>query len=356
MADGTSSMQNVTLGKKIVGSDSPCYIIAEAGINHNGEIRLAKKLVKASAKAGADAVKFQTFSTASIASKNARKAPYQKKTSNAAETQYEMLKRLELSRDAFCTLADYAAGCGIEFLSSPFDLESADFLDSIGIAAFKIPSGELTNMPLLEKIGGFKKPVILSTGMASMNEIREGIDTLKRSGANDIILLHCVTGYPVPLESVNLRMIQTLGREFGLLIGFSDHTTGITAAPLARALGACIIEKHFTLDRHLPGPDHQASLEPGELSELITQVRLAEAAMGDGRKHIGKNEAAIRRVARKSLVAATDISRGSWISREMIGIKRPGTGIEPKNMGKVVGKQARKRIRKDTVLSWDMLQ
>lgn len=349
-------MKTIRIGDRIIGKGKPCYIIAEAGVNHNGELRLAKKLVKAAATAGADAVKFQTFSADSIATKSAQKAAYQKKTSEASESQYAMLKRLELPREAFAALSDYAKKCSIEFLSSPFDLGSAELLESIDVAAYKIPSGELTNLPLLKKIGGYKKPVILSTGMAVMEEIREGIAAVRRGGETDIVLLHCVTSYPAPLASANLLMIPTLEREFNLPVGFSDHTDGITAAILARALGACVIEKHFTLDRGLPGPDHQASLEPAEFADLVRQVRVAESALGDGRKRIGKAEAAIRKIARKSLVAAAAIPRGARITRAMVDMKRPGTGIEIKQFDEVIGKTAKKAIQKDTVLQWDMLQ
>jgi N-acetylneuraminate synthase len=349
-------MKGIRIGNKNIGKDLPCYLIAEAGVNHNGDLRLAKKLVKAAAKAGADAVKFQTFSADSLATKTAGKAEYQKRTSDATESQYAMLKRLELSRDAFLVLADYANKCGIEFLSSPFDLKSAELLELIGIRAFKIPSGEITNIPLLEQVGKYRKPVILSTGMAEMDEIREGIAAVRRGGAKEIILLHCVTSYPAPLEAANLLMIPTLEKEFDLPVGFSDHTEGVFASTLARALGACVIEKHFTLDRELPGPDHKASLEPAELSDLVRQIRLTETVMGNGKKRIGKTEAAIRKIARKSLVTATAIPRGTRITRDMIDMKRPGTGIETKHLRLVVGKRACRAIKKDTVLQWDMLQ
>lgn len=349
-------MKGIRIGERIVGKDQPCYIIAEAGVNHNGNLRLAKKLVKAAAKAGADAVKFQTFSADSIATKTVKKAAYQKKTSDASETQYEMLKRLELSPDAFVILSEYAKKCGIEFLSSPFDQKSAELLGSIGVRAYKIPSGELTNIPLLEQVGRYKKPVILSTGMADMDEIREAIDAIRRGGTKQIILLHCVTSYPAPLESANLLMIQTLAKAFDLPVGFSDHTEGVIASTLARALGACVIEKHFTLDRDLPGPDHKASLEPAGLADLIRQIRLTESALGNGVKHIGRTEAAIRKIARKSLVAVTGIPKGTRVTRDMIDMKRPGTGIETKNLALVIGKRAGKTIKKDTILQWDMLQ
>ena len=349
-------MQKIQIGEKEIGKGRPCYIIAEAGVNHNGDLQLAKKLVKTAVTAGADAVKFQTFSADSIATKTVKKAAYQKKTSCASETQYEMLKRLELQPEAFIILSEYAKKCGIEFLSSPFDLKSAELLESLGVRAYKIPSGELTNIPLLEQVGRYKKPVILSTGMADMDEIREGIDAIRRGGTKQIVLLHCVTSYPAPLESANLLMIQTLATIFDLPVGFSDHTEGVIASSLARAVGACVIEKHFTLDRDLPGPDHRASLDPAGLADLIRQIRLTESALGDGVKHIGKTEAAIRNIARKSLVAATVIPKGTRVTRDMIDMKRPGTGIETKHIASIVGKRAGKTIKKNTVLRWDMLQ
>lgn len=349
-------MKAIRISARKIGDNEPCYIIAEAGVNHNGDINLAKKLIKAAAKSGADAVKFQTFTADSITTKTAGKAAYQKKTTNASESQYAMLKRLELSLDAFVILADYAKKNNIEFLSSPFDSKSAELLEAIGVSAYKIPSGEITNIPLLEQIGSYKKPVILSTGMADLDEIREGISAIRRRGTKEIILLHCVTSYPAPLESTNLRMIITLSNIFKVPIGFSDHTQGVVAALLARALGACVIEKHFTLDREMQGPDHKASLEPHELADLVQKVRLVESALGDGVKHIGKTEAAIRKIARKSLVTATAIPKGTRITRDMIDIKRPGTGIATKDLRHVLGKRVCNTIQKDTVLQWDMLQ
>ncbi len=349
-------MNSIKIGRRYIGAKHPAYIIAEAGVNHNGNLDLAKKLIVAAANAGADAVKFQTFTAESIATKSAKKASYQKKTTDASESQYDMLKRLELSRDAFLVLSEYAKNKGIEFLSSPFDSKSADLLESIGIPAFKIPSGEITNIPLLEQIGSYKKPVILSTGMAELDEIRDGISAIRRGGVTEIILLHCVTSYPAPLESANLRMIPALAKEFKVPVGFSDHTPGIIASLLARSLGACVIEKHFTLDRSLPGPDHLASLTPLELSELVTQIRTTESALGNGIKHVEKNEADIRAVVRKSLVAKKSIPKGTLITSDMIDIKRPGTGIETKHLNLVVGKRARISIRKDVLLTWEMLE
>jgi N-acetylneuraminate synthase len=349
-------MNELRIGQKRIGEGYPCYIIAEAGVNHNGDIRLAKRLITAAVKSGADAVKFQTYSTDAIVTKAAGKAAYQKKTSGAAETQYDMLKRLELSREAFRILSDYAKKKEIEFLSSPFDGQSADLLESIGINAYKIPSGEITNIPLLEQIGSYKKPVILSTGMADINEIREGLRAVRRGGARDIVLLHCVTGYPVPLKFANLKMIQTLMKVFKVPVGFSDHTQGIIASILARALGACVIEKHFTLDRSLPGPDHRASLEPSELSELVEQIRIAEAALGNGEKIIARDEAKIKQVARKSLVAKVSISKGTKISPDMIDLKRPGNGIPVKYLSRIIGKKTKVAVKEDAVFQWDMLE
>jgi N-acetylneuraminate synthase len=348
-------MKSVRIGSKKIGPGKSCYIIAEAGVNHNGDLSLAEKMIRTAHKAGADAVKFQTFSAERLTTRTAKKAKYQLRATGSCESQYEMLKKVELSYDDFRRLSVIAKRTGIEFLSSPFDKESADLLESLGIAAYKIPSGELTNLPLLEYIAGFHKPVILSTGMADMGEIRESVRVLKQAGQKDIILLHCITNYPAPLESLNLRVIETLRDTFHAPTGFSDHSAGITASLLARTLGACVIEKHFTLDRNLPGPDHAASLEPAGLADLVAQVRLADLALGDGKKTIGRDESAIRRVARKSLIAGVTIKKGEKLTDEMIFIKRPGTGIPPKFFHEVLGRRARRTIRKDTVIRWEML-
>lgn len=348
-------MKPVRIGTRKIGPGHPCYIIAEAGVNHNGDVSRAKKMIRAAKNAGADAVKFQTFRAANLVTRSAKKAAYQCRTTDPGEAQYQMLKKLELSAGEFGQLAAYAGRAGIEFLSSPFDRGSVDLLESLNVAAYKIPSGELTNIPLLRYIAGCKKPVILSTGMAGMDEIREALATLSGAGVREIVLLHCITSYPAPPETLNLRMIPTLRETFGVPVGFSDHSEGILGSLLARALGACLIEKHFTLDRALPGPDHAASLEPAELAGLVRQVQTTDRILGSGERVIGRTEAAIKKVARKSLVAETDIKKGSELTEDKVGIKRPGTGIAPKFISEVVGRTACRNIRKDSVITWDML-
>jgi len=260
------------IGDKLIGEEEPCFIIAEAGVNHNGSIELAKKLIDAAKDAGADAVKFQTFKTENVVVKDAQKAEYQKETTGEG-SQYEMIKKLELTEEDFRELADYAKEKDIMFLSSPFDKESVDLLNELDVPAFKVGSGEITNLPLLRYIAKKEKPIILSTGMSTLGEIEEALDVIRSEGVEDIILLHCVSNYPARIEDVNLRALGTLKQAFKLPVGFSDHTLGITAPIAAVALGACVIEKHFTLDRNLPGPDHKASLEPEELKEMAKAIR-----------------------------------------------------------------------------------
>ena len=260
------------IGDKLIGEEEPCFIIAEAGVNHNGSVELAKKLIDAAKDAGADAVKFQTFKAESVVVKDAQKAEYQKETTGEG-SQYEMIKKLELTEEDFRELADYAKEKDIMFLSSPFDKESVDLLNELDVPAFKVGSGEITNLPLLRYIAKKEKPIILSTGMSTLGEIEEALDVIRSEGVEDIILLHCVSNYPARIEDVNLRALGTLKQAFKLPVGFSDHTLGITAPIAAVALGACVIEKHFTLDRNLPGPDHKASLEPEELKEMAKAIR-----------------------------------------------------------------------------------
>lgn len=346
----------IKIGNRTIGAGNPCFIIAEAGVNHNGDITLAKRLIDAAVDAGADAVKFQTFRADAIVTFTAEKAAYQKETTASEESQYEMIKQLELTYQEFQELYDYAGGKGIIFLSTPFDEESVDFLDQLGVPAFKLPSGEITNVLLLKKIAEAKKPVILSTGMATLGEVEEAVSYLRQHGARDIILLHCTTSYPAPIYSVNLRAMETLRCAFKVPVGYSDHTEGITIPIAAAAMGAKVIEKHFTLDRSLPGPDHRASLEPGELKAMVQAIRDVERAFGDGVKCPCEEEIAIKNVARRSIVAKRDIAVGALIQSEDLAIKRPGTGIEPKYIDLLIGKKARKAIFKDQVISWDMVE
>ncbi len=350
-------MQNqIKIGKRTVGPQGPCFIIAEAGVNHNGDTTLAKKLVDVAVEAGADAVKFQTFKTENVVTPNAEKAEYQKTTTGAAESQYEMIKKLELSEDDFWELSEYAEDAGIIFLSTPFDEESVDLLDLIEVPAFKISSGEITNFPLLKKVAQKSKPIILSTGMTTLGEVEEALNYLKKHGAEEIVLLHCTTSYPAPITSVNLRAMETLRCAFQVPVGYSDHTEGMTIPIAAAAMGACVIEKHFTLDRTLPGPDHQASLEPLELATMVKAVRDVELARGNGMKSPTKEEEAIKRVARRSIIAKRDICIGDVLTEEDLAIKRPGTGVEPRYFDSVVRKKARVTIQKDQVIQWDMIE
>ncbi|WP_025774183.1 N-acetylneuraminate synthase [Neomoorella thermoacetica] len=332
------------------------FIIAEAGVNHNGDLELAKKLVDAAAEAGADAVKFQTFKAEEVATPGAERAQYQKDNMpEKNESQLEMIKRLELSYVQFRELYEYCRQKEIIFISSPFDMESVDFLVELGVPYFKIPSGEITNYPFLRRIAGKKRPVILSTGMATLGEVEGALRVLREAGASDITLLHCTTSYPAPPEEVNLRAMLTMKHAFALPVGYSDHTMGIAVPIAAAALGAEVIEKHLTLDRNLPGPDHRASLEPGEFREMVAAIRQVEKSLGDGIKRPAPGELAVMPAARRSLVAARDIAAGEIITESCLTARRPGTGIPPNFWDVVVGRQARRDIGAGSILSWDMI-
>jgi len=348
-------MEKIKIGNKWVGEGEPCFIIAEAGVNHNGDIKIAKKLIDIAKEAGADAVKFQTFKAEKVVTQNAEKAEYQKATTGVEESQFEMIKRLELTERDFEELFSYAHQKGIVFLSSPFDKESVDILDTLGVPAFKIPSGEVTNFPLLKYIARKKKPVILSTGMSTLGEVEEALDVIRKERAKEIILLHCVSSYPAKMEDMNLKAMESLRYAFRLPVGLSDHTPGITVPVAAVALGACIIEKHFTMDKNLPGPDHKASLEPGELQEMIKAIRDVEKALGDGLKRPAKDEEENKKVARRSIVAKVDIPKGTIIKDEMLDVRRPGVGIEPRYLGMITGRRAKENIPKDALVTWEMI-
>lgn len=323
-------------------TDPRVLIIAEAGVNHNGDLNLALRLVDAAADAGADLVKFQTFRAQNLASARAKKAAYQARNEGDVEGQLDMLRRLELSADAHDALIVHCKARGIRFFSTGFDLESLDYLERLGLDRFKVPSGELTNLPYLRRIASFGRPVILSTGMASLGEIEAGIDALEAAGLtrDRITVLQCTTEYPAPFDEVNLRAMQTIGQAFGVEIGYSDHTEGIEVAFAAVALGARVIEKHFTIDRSLPGPDHAASLEPRDLAAMVRGIRRIEAALGSAVKSPTRSEALNRQVARKSIVAARPIAEGEAFSDENLTVKRPGTGISPMRWDEVVGRCA----------------
>lgn len=327
-------------------------IIAEAGVNHNGDINLAKRLVTAAAIAGADFVKFQTFKADELVTRAAKKADYQAKATDSLESQYEMLLGLELTEAMHHELIAHCKNCNIGFLSTAFDIESVNLLVSFGQEYFKIPSGEINNLPYLRHIGQLGKAVILSTGMSTMGEIETAIEVLTSVGAerNKLTVLHCTTEYPTPMTEVNLHAMQTIKAAFGVNVGYSDHTQGIEVAIAAVAMGASVIEKHFTLDRSLPGPDHRASLEPTELTSLIKAIRNIESALGDGIKRLTPSEAKNKLVARKSLVARREIRSGEIFSEENIAIKRPGTGISPMRWFEVLGRTAARNYLADELI------
>lgn len=326
-------------------------IIAEAGVNHNGSLDVAMKMVDAAKAAGADYIKFQTFKTESLVTSSCEAADYQKENAGASD-QASMLRKLELSYQDFRKLQEYCEQKGIGFLSTPFDLESIDFLASLKPDYMKVPSGEITNLPYLRRIAATGIPVIMSTGMSSLEDIRAALKPFKEAGykSDDIILLHCTTQYPAPMEEVNLRAMRTLKELFGYEAGYSDHTRGIEVAVAAAALGASVIEKHFTLDRNMEGPDHKASLEPGELQELVSAVRNVEKALGSGEKQITESELQNMGIARRSIVAARPIKKGEKISEEDICAKRPGTGISPMEWDKVVGSVASRDFNTDDLI------
>lgn len=330
-------------------------IIAEAGVNHNGSLAAAKQMVLAARNAGADYIKFQTFSPEKLVSVYAEKAEYQKQTTGTEESQLEMLKKLALTQEDFLELKTYCRQQGIGFLSTPFDLDSIHFLDKLNMDFWKLPSGEITNLPYLLEIARTEKPVVMSTGMCGMEEIRQAVDCLKKAGTPEITLLHCNTEYPTPMEDVNLKAMITMEKEFCLPVGYSDHTQGIEIPVAAAALGACVLEKHFTLDRGMEGPDHQASLEPEELKAMVAAVRNVEEALGSGKKEPSQSEQKNRAVARKSIVAKCRIKKGERFSEENLTVKRPGTGISPMRWPELMGQTADRDYAEDELIGKDIL-
>lgn len=326
------------------------YVIAEAGVNHNGNMDMAYKLIDAAKEAGADAVKFQTYKTENLVSKLAQKADYQKRTTAAGETQFDMLRKLELSDEDFINLKKYCDKAGIHFLSTPFDKESVDFLDRIDVPVMKIPSGEITNFPLLVKVAQTGKPIIISTGMCEMEEIQAALDVLEEGGEKEIVVLHCNTEYPTPMKDVNLSAMYQMRAVLKKPIGYSDHTKGIEIPIAAVAMGASVIEKHFTLSRDLEGPDHKASLEPEELKRMIESIRNVEAAIGDGRKKPSDSERKNINVARKSIVACRKIRKGDFFTEDNLTTKRPGNGISPMLWKDIIGKKAGRDFGEDELI------
>lgn len=323
------------------------FIIAEAGVNHNGSLSMAKELVRKAKLAGADCIKFQTFIAEKLVTGDGQKAEYQKAQTNAEESQLEMLKKLELTQEEFRELAEFCRAEGILFLSTAFDMESLAFLEELKMPCYKIPSGEITNYPYLAAIGRTGKPVILSTGMCDMEEVEAAVQVLKEHGAGEITLLHCTTEYPAPLADVNLRAMQTLQEQFHCKVGYSDHTPGIEIPVAAVAMGAVVIEKHFTLDKNLEGPDHKASLNPEELSRMIQLIHNVETALGDGKKKAASSELGNRQAARKSIVAARNIRKGELFSEENLTVKRPGDGLSPMKWKETLGRTAPRDFQKD---------
>lgn len=349
-------MEPVRIGARLVGSGQPVFIVAEAGVNHNGNLDMAHSLVDAAAQAGADAVKFQTFKAERMVTPGAPKAEYQKQTTEAAESHYEMLQRLELSQEAHGDLMAYCQEKGILFMSTPFDEESVDLLDSLGVPAFKVGSGEITNWPFLEYVARKGKPIILSTGMSYLSEVDEAVRVIRRTGCDQLILLHCVSSYPADPVDVNLRAMQTMATAFQAPVGYSDHTLGIEIALAAVALGACVIEKHFTLNRNLPGPDHRASLEPGELQGLVAGIRTVEKALGYGEKAPALSEADNRLIVRRSLTAALDIPAGTMLAKQLVLARRPGAGLSPAFLPLILGRKLRRDLVANEFIRWEDLE
>lgn len=332
-------------------------IIAEAGVNHNGSLKLARKLVDAACAAGADIVKFQTFNSAKLVTKSAPKAAYQKKTTGASESQLDMLKKLELSVNDHHALIRYCKKKRIKFLSTPFDLDSIDLLALLGLDTFKIPSGELNNLPYLRRIGKYNRKVIMSSGMSDMKEVEANLNILIKSGTqrSKITLLHCHSEYPTPMKHVNLKAMVSMGKKFRLPVGYSDHTQGIEVPVAAVALGASVIEKHFTLDRNMKGPDHKASLEPHELKAMVSAIRNIELALGDGIKKPSARELQNKKVAQKSIHAGMALKKGIVLKASHLVTKRPSGGISPMLFDKVVGKRLKRDVVEDHQLKWSDL-
>lgn len=367
-------MQTIKIANKQIGKGCPCFIIAEAGVNHDGDFKKAKKLIDLAKGAGADAVKFQTWITEEILTKKAEQAEYQKENTGVEESQYEMIKRLELSFDEFKKLKKYAKERDIIFISTPDDEKSVDFLYKIGVPAFKIGSGELTNFCMLKKIAQKKKPIILSTGMSNIKEIEEAVKIIFDQNNDQLCLLHCTSNYPTKLNDVNLRAMHTLKDKFKVIVGYSDHTLSIEVPLIAVILGASVIEKHFTYDKNANGPDHKASLSSIELKKMIKQIRkiekmnrleknkflhsikYIEVILGSSLKRPNEKEKKISNLVRKSIVAKHAIKKGTKITELMIALKRPGVGLSSKYINKIIGRVAKENIKKDQLITWSLIE
>ena len=348
-------MQAIKIAGQNVGPEHPCFIIAEAGVNHNSDINQAKKLVTVAAASGADAVKFQTFKANRMVSLAAPKAEYQIQNTQSAESQFEMLRRLELSRASHELLQKYCEDRKITFISTPFDHESVDLLDELGVPMFKVPSGETINLPLLRHIAGKNKPIILSTGMSDLGEVERAIRNIKEKGNQQLAILLCVSNYPARPQDANLRAMHTLAQAFDVPVGFSDHTLGIEVSLAAAALGACVIENHFTLDSGMTGPDHQASLEPDELAAMIDGIRTVESALGNGVKVPAESEKNTSDIARRSLYLRNTLDAGSILKEDDLIALRPTGGIPPDQFDMVLGRTIRRYLQADTAIKWSDL-
>lgn len=345
-------IKNVVIGEKVLGDSHHCFIIAEAGVNHNGNINCAKKLIEVAADAKVDAVKFQTFKTENLVTKTTKTAEYQHRNTGES-SYYEMIKNLELSKEQFRELKEYAESKGLVFMSTPAGKEDTDELYELGIKLCKVDSSNLTNIPHLEHMAKKGLPMIISTGMANLGDIEEALEVVYKTGNQNIILLHCTADYPPDVETVNLQAIQTLRQAFQVPVGYSDHTLGISVAIAAVALGACVIEKHITLDKTMKGPDHKVSLEPHELKELVQAIRTTEKAMGTPIKMPTTQEKKNMTIMRKSMTSKKNIKKGTIITEDMITIKRPGDGIPPKYVQIVIGRTTRRDIPEDTTIKWE---
>ena len=342
------------VGDKKIGEDNPIFLIAEAGVNHNGSLSIARSLVDVAADSGVDAIKFQTYKTEKLILQSTEKASYQQSKVNKEESFYEMLKKYELEEGNFKILKEYCDEKGLIFLSTPFDTSSVELLEDLNVPAYKIGSGDMNNFPLIKLICSKGKPILLSTGMATLEEVKDSVDLIKNNSVEEVVIFQCTTSYPTKLEDVNLNVIDLYKKEFpNEIIGFSDHSQGITASIGAAAKGAKVIEKHFTLDKEMEGPDHKASLDPTELRKWVNEIRNLEKALGFNKKIRIKSELELSKIARKSIVSIKDLKKGEILSEDNIGIKRPGTGISPKEFEKILGRSINKDILKDSVIFWE---
>jgi N,N'-diacetyllegionaminate synthase len=346
----------IRIGSRSIGPDEPVFVIAEAGVNHNGDLELAKSLVRAAKQAGADCVKFQTFRASRVASSGARKAPYQVRSTESDEPQVNMLRRLELDRASFETVRNVCVDEGIEFLSTPYDVEDVELLESLGVAAYKVASALLVEPDFIRVVAATGKPMLLSTGLASLAEVEDAVRVARNAGNSDLVVLQCTTDYPANPADANLRAMRTMGDALDVLTGYSDHTVSSTTAIAAVALGAVVVEKHVTLDRSLPGPDQATSVEPDELAGLVTAVREARTALGDGRKEPSDSELANLESMRRSLVASERIEAGTTLAAAMLTTKRPASGIPPRELARVVGRAVSVTVDADQPLEWWMLE